>query len=157
MLQVFNPQNTQPAPATNPRPQNPTQPPPPRVLGNAVVATLDPLGHLLPQGTRKRYEFKHVTFGIPSHPRWACSTKPLLFRTFSQLGAISPYSLPYRQQGQVPIKSNQPVTNQQFVFPTPPFAQSTHNIRAAGLEARADIAGHVHSAIIVQTIKSGSH
>ena len=27
------------------------------------------------------------------------------------------------------------------MFPTPPFAQSTHNIRAAGLEARADIAG----------------
>ena len=35
------------------------------------------------------------------------------------------------------------MSNQQFVFPTPPFAQSTHNIRAAGLEAREDIAGAV--------------
>ena len=33
------------------------------------------------------------------------------------------------------------MSNQQFAFPTPPFAQSTHNIRAAGLQARADIAG----------------
>ena len=33
------------------------------------------------------------------------------------------------------------MSNQQFVFPTPQFAQSTHNIRAAGLEARADITG----------------
>ena len=33
------------------------------------------------------------------------------------------------------------MSNQQFAFPTPPFAQSTHDIRAAGLEARADITG----------------
>ena len=37
--------------------------------------------------------------------------------------------------------SSQLGSNQQFPFPTMPFAQSTHNIRAAGLQARADIAG----------------
>ena len=36
---------------------------------------------------------------------------------------------------------SQLMSNQQFAFPTTPFAQSTHNIRAAGLQARADIAG----------------
>ena len=60
MLQVFKPQNTQPAQAgqgknPNPRPQNSRSPPPTRVWGKTSAATFDPLGHLLPQVTRKRY------------------------------------------------------------------------------------------------------
>ena len=64
MLQVFAPENAQPAPAGQgapapaPRPQSPTYPLPPRVYGDAVAATFDPLGHLLPQVTRKRWGFK---------------------------------------------------------------------------------------------------
>ena len=60
MLQVFKPQNTQPAQAgqgenPNSRPQNSKSPPPTRVWGNTSAAAFDPLGHLLPQVTRKRY------------------------------------------------------------------------------------------------------
>ena len=59
MLQVFKPQNTQPAQAgqgknPNPRPQNSRSPPPTRVWGNTSAAAFDPLRHLLPQVTRKR-------------------------------------------------------------------------------------------------------
>ena len=62
MLQVFAPQSAQvshpsqsnPAPPPPPVPQGPTYPLPPRVWGDATTAMFDPLGHLLPQPTRKR-------------------------------------------------------------------------------------------------------
>ena len=62
MLQVFAPQAAQvpqpsqinPAPPSSSRPQGRTYPLPPRVWGDATTAMFDPLGHLLPQPTRKR-------------------------------------------------------------------------------------------------------